>query len=91
VYARAGHSNDARELLEKAKREFLPENAHSEAIPIAKVHAGLGEIDQAFEWLEKAFAVRSQYLVLLQVSPEFDNLHGDARFTAMVKRLGIPN
>ena len=91
VYARAGHSNEARELLEKAKREFLPENAHSEAIPIAKVHAGLGEIDQAFEWLEKAFAVRSQYLVLLQVSPEFDNLHGDARFTAMVKRLGIPN
>jgi hypothetical protein len=58
---------------------------------IGAVHARLGEKDAAFEWLEKAFQERENFLLQLKVHPMFDGLHGDPRFDALVKRIGIPD
>ena len=55
---------------------------------IAFVYAGLGDNDQAFEWLEKAFEERSDLLVYLNVDPALDRLRSDPRLTDLARRVG---
>jgi tetratricopeptide (TPR) repeat protein len=60
------------------------------AFYIALVYTTLGRIDEAFAWLEEAFSNRDPWLPFLAVHPEFDRLHDDPRFDALVRRIGIP-
>ena len=90
VHAKAGRVREATEILRKAEKQFLTDHLRNDPYAIAKVYSALGDTDRAFEWLERAFAVRSQYLVFMGVSPEFDSISGDPRFADMLKRLGIP-
>jgi len=57
---------------------------------LAVVYAGLGEKDQALEWLQKAIEERSGGLLVLKVEPVFDSLHSDPRFADLLRRMGIP-
>ena len=50
------------------------------AVHFATAHAGLGDVDEAFAWLDKARDERSDQLAYLAVEPLFDPLRGDARF-----------
>ena len=54
------------------------------------IHTALGEQDQAFEWLEKAYEERSEWLVWLKVDPKLDSLRADVRFASLVQRVGLP-
>jgi hypothetical protein len=54
------------------------------------VYAGLGEKDQAFAWLEKAFQDRSSLLVDLRVEFPFASLHDDPRFKDLLRRMNLP-
>jgi hypothetical protein len=56
---------------------------------IAEVYAGLGERDRAFEWLDRAFAVRARSMAWLSVRHQFDVLRGDPRYGALVDAVGI--
>jgi hypothetical protein len=58
---------------------------------IALIYTGLGEKDQAFQWLEKAYQERSDLLVYLKVEPMFDRLRSDPRFTNLLHRMGLDN
>jgi hypothetical protein len=49
----------------------------------------LGEKEQAFEWLEKAYEERSSALVYLKVDPSFDSLRDDPRFTDLLRRIHL--
>jgi serine/threonine protein kinase/tetratricopeptide (TPR) repeat protein len=89
AYAMLRESGEARRILEEVERNWKPDGTSS--FGIAAVHACLGEKDAAFEWLEKAFQERVGFLVFLKVALQFDNLHGDPRFDALVKRIGIPD
>lgn len=53
------------------------------------VHTGLGEHDEAFAWLDKAVAERAGLLAHLGVDQTFDPLRGDARFDALLRRVGL--
>jgi hypothetical protein len=57
---------------------------------IALVYAGLREKDQAFAWLEKAYAVRDKGLTFLKVDPCVDPLRSDPRFQNLLRRVGLP-
>lgn len=57
---------------------------------IAMHYSIAGESDRAFEWLEKAMAERSSWLVELKVDPAWKNLHSDARYQNLLKRIGFP-
>jgi tetratricopeptide (TPR) repeat protein len=59
-------------------------------IDIAIFYAKLNERDQAFVWLEKAFEERLSDMVMLKVSPEWDNIRSDPRFTDLIQRVGLP-
>ncbi len=88
VYARAGRARDARRII----TELTNRSAHEYVSPyaLALVHAGLGDNDRAFEWLERAGEERTPRLVFLNVEPVFDGLRGDPRFAALRRHLGVP-
>ena len=56
----------------------------------ASIYAGLGQKEQALEWLEKAYDERSDLLVYLKVDPIFDSLHTEPRFAKLLKDMGLP-
>jgi len=56
---------------------------------VALVYAALGEIDQAFAWLEKAVERRAEALCSTKVDPKLDCLRGDPRFAGLLKRIGL--
>lgn len=89
AYAKIGRTEEARKILQEVESAWKPGDPMSHLIGI--VHARLGEKDAAFEWLEKAFQERANFLVYFKVHPLFDGLHGDTRFDALVKRIGLPD
>ncbi|MEO8436329.1 MAG: tetratricopeptide repeat protein, partial [Pyrinomonadaceae bacterium] len=72
------------ELKERSKRSYISPTL------IATIYTGLGEKDQAFAWLDKAYDGRDSILVLLKVEPMFDSLRSDPRFTDLLRRVGLP-
>jgi len=67
---------------ERAKREYV------EPLQFAIIYAYLGEKDEAFEWLEKAFEERAD-IRGLKVSPDFDPLRDDPRFHDLLRRMNL--
>ena len=59
------------------------------AFQIAEVHAFRGDVDAAFEWLDRAFDTRDSGLNVLLGDPVFDSLTSDARYHSLVERLGL--
>ena len=56
----------------------------------AKVYAALGNEDEAFAWLDKAYGNRDDHLPMIKVDPAMGNLRSDPRFTEMVARVRLP-
>ncbi|HLK51702.1 MAG TPA: protein kinase [Bryobacteraceae bacterium] len=56
---------------------------------IAVIEIGLGDKNQAFEWLEKAYNDRSAWLVNLKVDPLFDPIRTDPRYNDLLRRVGL--
>jgi len=83
-----GRRDEARAVLREM--EQLSSRRFVTAYGIALVYAGLGENDDAFRWLEKAFEERSHWLVWLRLDPRWKNLRGDPRFDALVQRMNYP-
>jgi len=88
VYAVTGNKGEAQKLLSEMKdlsvRQYVP------ADRIALIYAGLGDKDEAFAWLEKAYDERSFNMTWLKVEPRWDSLRSDPRFADLVRRLGLP-
>jgi TolB-like protein/Tfp pilus assembly protein PilF len=55
----------------------------------AMAYAWIGEKDKAFEWLERAYEVRSYFVTTIGVEPALDNLRSDPRFGALLKKIGL--
>jgi TolB-like protein/DNA-binding winged helix-turn-helix (wHTH) protein len=87
ILGRSGHTAEARDLLgalEMASRQrYVPPYA------LALVHAGLGEADAAFEWLDRAFAARDVHLMFLTVDVKWDRYRTDPRFRDLLARCGF--
>ena len=59
--------------------------------PLALDYALAGEKDKTFEYLEKSYQAREgQEVTLLAVDPVWKNLHGDSRFSNLLRRMGLP-
>jgi len=55
----------------------------------AIIYDGLGDKDQTFAWLDKAYHDRAFFLIWLKVEPRFDSLRDDARFQDLLRRIGL--
>jgi hypothetical protein len=56
---------------------------------IAVAYAGLGEEDQAFQWLERSLQDRAWDITYLKVDALLDSLRSDPRFNELVRRVGL--
>ena len=55
----------------------------------ADLYSQLGEKDQAFEWLEKAYKEREGGLMFLKVNLDWDPLRDDPRFQDLLRRMNL--
>jgi len=85
--AAAGNESEARRIL----GELIAARATRvvSAWGIAALHASLGDVDDAFRWLEVAATEKASGLILLRVHPRLDPIRGDARYWPLVRRLGL--
>jgi TolB-like protein/DNA-binding winged helix-turn-helix (wHTH) protein len=56
----------------------------------AREYAQLGRREEAMEKLEEAYRLRDPLLIWVQTEPAYDFLHGDARYQAIAKGMGLP-
>ena len=70
--------------------EALASERYVSPLNLARLHAQAGEREAALEKLEAALAERSPGLVFLKVERAWDRIRDDARFAAVVRRVGIP-
>ena len=61
--------------------------AYVSPVHFAVLHAQLGENDQAFASLDKAFEERQPWLGQLKVDPQFEPLRSDPRFDRLIRRV----
>ena len=89
AYAAAGNQEEARRIL--ARLRNLHERGLAPSGSIGILYGALGELDEAFTWLEKAYEERDPELTYLKVpGRRFEPLRRDARFKELVHRVGLP-
>jgi TolB-like protein/lipoprotein NlpI len=83
VSARAGQRDEALELLEQVEEQgpLLKE--------IAIVYGELGDLDRAFEYLDRAYAEDPGSLIYFRADPTADSLKDDPRFAELMRKLGL--
>jgi serine/threonine-protein kinase len=86
AYALAGRRTEARKLLEELI--LLSKKRYISPAYMAIPSIGLGQKDQAFEWLDRAYDDRSDWMVLLRTEPVFDPIRSDARFQNLLRKVG---
>jgi TolB-like protein/tetratricopeptide (TPR) repeat protein len=85
AYAKWGKKTEALKLLED-----VTSAGTASQYSIAGAYAGLGEIDSAFESLNKAYEQHDVSLVSLKVDPSLDGVRSDPRFNQLMTAVGIP-
>ena len=88
TYAAAGRRADAERMLSGISEEIKEQ--YSCSYEVGAAYTALGEVRQAFHWLDKAYEERSTCMPALKQDPRFDSLHSDLRFQTLVRRLGFP-
>jgi len=88
VSGAAGDAAAARQVL--ADLRMLAARRYVPAYAFATVYAGLGDKDQAFQYLDLALAERSGYLDYINVEPTLDGLRDDPRFAALLQQINLP-
>jgi serine/threonine protein kinase/Tfp pilus assembly protein PilF len=85
--ARSGERDQARRILEELKKPSQPKEMSASAVAI--VYVGLGDNENAFAWLTKAYEARDIGLTTLKVDPIWDPLRADPRFADLLRRVGL--
>ena len=87
AYARAGRRSHAlrliAELRQRSRKGYVPAGA------MVNAYLGIGDNEQAFVWLEKAYQEQSNMLQFIKVHPFFDPIRSDPRFASLVHRIGL--
>ena len=87
ILGRTGRREEARQAL--TTLELLSQKRFVPPLAMALVHAGLGERDSVFAWLDRAFEVHDAHLMYLTVDPKWDPFRSDPRFDALLQRCGF--
>ena len=93
IAAKAGRREEAltrvRHLEELAQKEKGVRGQQFDPYSFATIYARLGMKEEALGWIERSFFQQSNFLVRLNIAPEFDILRNDPRFSAFLRRAGF--
>jgi TolB-like protein/DNA-binding winged helix-turn-helix (wHTH) protein/Flp pilus assembly protein TadD len=87
AYALAGRKDEAWKILDELKE--ASKQRYVSPFAFALIYIGLGDKDQAFEWLNKTADEDPYRIAFLKVNPRFDSLRSDPRFDALLKRMKL--
>jgi TolB-like protein/DNA-binding winged helix-turn-helix (wHTH) protein/lipoprotein NlpI len=87
--ALSGNPEEALRLLQQLTTQSRKQ--YVSPFYVAVVYIALGKTEIAMDWMEKAYADRSNGLVFLKVEPELDPLRSNPRFIALQRRLNFPD
>ncbi|MGC2490471.1 MAG: tetratricopeptide repeat protein, partial [Candidatus Sulfotelmatobacter sp.] len=87
AYAVSGRPDEARRILANLRQ--LHQQGIVPAASLATLYGALGESNEAFVWLEKAYQERDPQLTYLKAGRRFEPLRGDPRFGQLVRRVGL--
>ncbi len=85
--AAMGKEDEVRRTLDEL--EELSQERYIRAEVVAAGYAAIGEVDQAFKWLDEALEARSAGLIYLAVDPAYTTLRSDSRFEALTAKVGV--
>jgi serine/threonine-protein kinase len=71
-------------------RQLIEKLHSSAAFSIATVYAFRNQRDEAFQWLDRAYAQHDGGLTFIKIDPLLKNLHSDPRYTAFLKKIHLP-
>ena len=94
AHAQAGQRVEALKLVSELKRldeRVGPEDRNIPRFSFIFAYAGLGDKEQAFAWLERAYQERRDPMTTLNIEPLVDPLRSDPRFQDLVRRVGLPS
>jgi len=89
AFAVAGRRSEARKIAD----ELAAKRGQNYLCPfdIGTIHISLGEKDEAFRWLERAYDERSDCIAGLKVDPRLDPIRSEPRYQDLVRRVGFPD
>ena len=85
AYHALGRGKESDAALSKLTAKY-----HANAYQIAEVYAFRNQSNEAFDWLDRAYALRNSFLNGTKVDPLLNSLHHDPRFAAFLKKLNFP-
>jgi DNA-binding winged helix-turn-helix (wHTH) protein/TolB-like protein/Tfp pilus assembly protein PilF len=87
AYAVSGKTAEAKQVLNDLQQ--LQGQRYVSPYTVAAIHAGLGDHEQAFKWLETAVEERDIWLMNLKVDPVFARLRAQRQFTDILARIRL--
>jgi TolB-like protein/Flp pilus assembly protein TadD len=70
-------------------REIIEKHQGDRSGQIAEIYAYRGELDRAFEWLERAYRQPDPEMALIKAEPTLRKLHGDPRWTQWLRKMKL--
>ncbi len=83
----SGSLNEAGKVLASLRQ--ISTRRYVSAFDMAVVLAGIGDSENTFQWLEKAYAGRERQMVFLAVTRRLDPVRSDPRFAELLHRMGL--
>ncbi len=87
ILGRVGRRAEAEQLLEEL--EAAAREGYVSPVPFSMLHIGLGNLDRALDWAERAHEERRGWLAYLKVNPMLDPLRNEPRFSALVAKMRL--
>ena len=87
-YAAAGKRTEALTIISNLRE--LSKERYVSPVGMAQIYTALGDFDQAFAWLGKAYEEHADELTYAKVDPRWDPLRSDPRFQALLRRMNFP-
>jgi TolB-like protein/cytochrome c-type biogenesis protein CcmH/NrfG len=86
----AAHSLGDSHASQQALDELVARHAADSAYQIARAFAWRGEVDKAFDWLERAREQRDSGLAVVKIDPTLNSLRRDPRYRAFLRKMNLP-
>ncbi|HSE39146.1 MAG TPA: hypothetical protein VLH08_00150 [Acidobacteriota bacterium] len=84
------HATGKKKEADPTLNEYITKYQNYASVQIAEIYAYRGEVDKAFEWLERAYNLRDGGLSEIKADPLLRKLHNDARWSAFLKKMNLP-
>ena len=90
AYTKNGQDQKAQPLVDRLKLISQKKAATSPEYSVGLYYSGIGQKEEALNWLERAYNSHDSQLCFLKIEPMFKTLHGDPKYEELLRKIGFP-